>query len=404
MVKSKKAENIAAWIEGVLLFCIMKPYFLWTFFDNNYLKLSVVFLSCLIFFVFMGRLKKKEKIMMALYVFIYILYFITNTNWIVVFSLFLFLVPFAKDSFYKNTLDSFYSIYCVFVGLGLIVWNLHLLGYLEPYAIIEQSSELRENPFEVYPLVVCEMDMFGVRYGACFDEPGVVGTMSVLFLMARPFKIKDWKSWVVFISGVYSLSFFFFGALAFYLVYYSVVVKKNVFFVIFAALVVLFAFAKTHDDPLMEQLVWRRFEFDKSEGKFAGDNRISEYADQYYKKNQWTSEYWFGVRDWEKFWNLAAGGSSYKIVVMRNGMIFFGLYTLWFLLYARQRIKKRKFFLLYCLMYLATVYQRTNLYDPVFTFLFIYIARTFGQPTLPEINKKMKTQKLIYESTVDNKY
>lgn len=377
---SQKTEKIAGITEGLLLFCLMKPYFLWTFFDNNYFKLITVFASCALFYFFSNRLEKKEKVMMVSYIFIYVLYVLTNINWVVIFSLLLFLVPFARDSFYQKTFDSFYNIYCVIVGLGLLVWITHLLGFLEPYAIIEQNSDLRENPFDVYPLVVCERDMFAIRFGACFDEPGVVGTMSVLLLMARSFNIKDWRSWVVFLSGVFSLSFFFFGILGFYLIYYSVFVKKNLFIILLPSILVVFAYIKTKDDPTMEYLVWERFEFDKTEKKFSRDNRMTEYGDQYYEKIRWTSEYWFGVNDWEKFWNLAAGGSSYKIVVMRNGMVFYALYTLWFLLFARQKIKKRKLFYLFCIMYLATAYQRTNLYDPVYTFLFIYIARfSFGR-------------------------
>ena len=56
-------------------------------------------------------------------------------------------------------------------------------------------------------------------------------------------------------------------------------------------------------------------------------------------------------------------------------MLFFLLYTLWFFLYASQKIRNRKLFYLFCIMYLAIVYQRTNLYDPVYTFLFVFISR-----------------------------
>lgn len=374
-MNSRKAEKVASVIEGVLLFCIIRPYFLWTFLDNNYLRLVIVFFSCILFFFFSSRLEKKEKMMMIFYIFIYIIYVLSNINWIIVFSMFLFLVPFARDSFYQKTFDSFYNIYCVIVGLGLLVWITHLLGFLEPYAIIEQNSEFRENPYDVYPLVICERDMFAIRFGACFDEPGVVGTMSVLLLMARSFNIKDWRSWVVFLSGVFSLSFFFFGILGFYLVYYSIFVKKNLFIILLPSLLVVFAYLKTKDDPTMDYLVWERFELDKTEMKFSRDNRMTDEADRYYDKIRWTSEYWFGVNDWEKYWNLAAGGSSYKNVVMRNGMLFFLLYTLWFFLYASQKIRNRKLFYLFCIMYLAIVYQRTNLYDPVYTFLFVFISR-----------------------------
>ena len=400
---SFRKEKIASITEGVLLFCLMKPYFLWTLFDNNYFKLFIVLISCLLFFFFTDRLEKKERVMMISYILIYILYVLTNINWVVVFSLLLFLVPFARESFYRKTFDSFYNVYCVVVGLGLVVWIIHLLGFLEPYATIEQNSDLRDNPFDVYPLVVCERDMFAIRFGACFDEPGVVGTMSVLLLMAKSFNVRDWRSWVVFISGVFSLSFFFFGILGFYLVYYSIFVKKNILFILLLSLLVVFAYLKTKDDPTMDYLVWQRFEFDKTEKKFSRDNRMTEYGEQYYEKIRWTSEYWFGVNDWMKFWNLAAGGSSYKIVVMRNGMVFYALYTLWFLLFAKQKIKRRKLFYLFCIMYLATVYQRTNLYDPVYTFLFIYIMRiSFGGPR--ELADGVTNKKLKYESVVDNKY
>ena len=87
-------------------------------------------------------------------------------------------------------------------------------------------------------------------------------------------------------------------------------------------------------------------------------------------------EYWFGVRDWYSVAEKLDGSSSYKIIVLKNGMLFLIVYCLFFLLYAFLYNKRDlRDFILFAIVFISCTYQRTNLYNVLYLFLFCYYAR-----------------------------
>ena len=97
-------------------------------------------------------------------------------------------------------------------------------------------------------------------------------------------------------------------------------------------------------------------------------------ANKIYENKKWSLDWWFGDRNFKDHASAFEGSSSYKVVILKCGMICFALYILFFLLYAHKYCNRQKF-ILFAVLFLITIYQRPWMFGIGYLFLFPYFAR-----------------------------
>lgn len=381
MIEVSKFNFRTFWV-ALLLFLTLQPYFVWSL--SSYLNPIISVIIGIIFF------NEKElvsngvdyKDLAVYFFFVIVLFAITGgANILGAITMFAILfIPFGNTKFSGEVIYYLSVIYSVIVGLALISWFLMQFNLIFP---IKTISPLNENDFEyytVYPLfqiLANNNGLFGAtRFAGPFDEPGVIGSISAVLLCLEKFNFKNWKTYIYLISGIVSFSFFFYLVVVSYGLFYLILIKKRVwptiiFFALFAGV-----YMRTKDDPIISYTIWNRFEWDSTSGTFSGDNRMTEDAEDFYKSKRGTYEYWFGLKDYDSYWKLAKGGCSYKNTVMKNGMVAFALYALFFLIIAWRNKQSKVSFLLFAFLFLSMLYQRPILFQSAWILIFTYFSRS----------------------------
>ncbi|MHC1779100.1 MAG: hypothetical protein AB9922_02550 [Bacteroidales bacterium] len=371
-------------ITAIILFICASPYFVWGLLS---IKFFIPLLTILVGFIFMSQMKLLTKLdgklivlyvlTAALIVFLSIINGSRNTYGVIsqMLVFFLLFIPFGKDSFIKNVYYYFVIVYSVTITLSLISWILILTGTMPSLDILQSPFELRE--YIHYPFVVVQNNLLeAVRFAGPFDEPGVVGTFSAIILCIQKFNFRDWKTVVVFVAGLFSLSMFFYAIAAIYgFIYLFFFRKKIMFMFLFIGSFAVFYYT-TKENELLYKTIWERFEWEKDSQRFKGDNRISDTGDAYYNSLKGSAEFYWGVDDITKFWNYAKGASSYKAVIANNGVIFFSLYLFFFISLAYSYRKDFPSLALFIFILFMNTYQRPDIYGITIMFLYSYLARS----------------------------
>jgi hypothetical protein len=368
-------------IAAFLLFILSGPYFFGFIYTSNILKILVGVVFALICYS-NREIRRKDFGLVFFYCFVVayniglsLFLHMININGVInnaTVFLFVFLF-FTKETFYKRTFQIFVLIYASIMAISLTVWILAIMGLVSP---IDQY--VSSNGFVVYnhyPFLLMPTGVDSLRFNGLFDEPGVVGTLSGFILIINGFNIKDWKSIMAMISGLASFSLFFYVIAGIYFIYYSFFVKKSFVLALFVVIALGGFYLTTKDSPMMYEMIWSRVEWDEENGKFVGDNRITKEGDEYYESIKGTSEYYFGVKDRERFWSYAEGSSSYKTVVAQSGMVFLVLYLGFLLLYAWKKKSTTSLFIWFCIVLFANTYQRPDVFGVVVMFLYSVLAR-----------------------------
>lgn len=294
-----------------------------------------------------------------------------NINGFIAIGLSLFL-PFGKEEFSRKVFDYFANFYSVIISVSAFVWIFVLLNKLSPLGTLEPIDPYSPINYSVFPFVVRSNGESFFRFCGLFDEPGVVGTFNAILLYILGFNIKDWRTYALILSGILSLSLFFYVMV---FGYYAInnILKINVKAVLLVTIIVSAFYIITKEDVFFNEMLWERIEWDDSKGGVAGDNRTNDNASDLYKSKMFTSDYWFGSSN-KKDLEYFEGSSSYKAVVLSCGMICFSLYVIFFILMALNR-KKGIHLILFLFLLLATFYQRPWMFGMGYLFLFPYYAR-----------------------------
>ncbi len=371
MLKSRK--DFLPLLAAILIFVVLGPYFVWGLMKNNFFVAGVNAVLALIFLK--GNVIKKNIYLFLLILAVSILYSVNSGVSIlgyinISFSLF---VAFGNDEITKKTFNYFVNIYAAIILLSSIVWIGVLMGVVSPIGTIAASNEFKSYDYTIYPLTVYANRLMFYRFCGPFDEPGVVGTTSAILLFILGFKAKDWKTYALILSGALSLSLFFFMEVFLFFVVKNATSLRLRHLLIFALFVGLL-YGLTKDNEIISERLWERVEWNEEEGTIAGDNRMVGDANEYFKKKRWTTEYWFGLKDVKSSNQFFEGSSSYKVIILKCGMICFSLYVAFFLLYARKYCKRTKFFL-FATLFLTTIFQRPWMFGIGYFFWFPLYAR-----------------------------
>lgn len=359
----------------------MSPYFFWhTNLSTIYVRTILAFILALMFFKNRYKWSSRDTSLFFLLLVSLIIYTISggnNLNHFIALLPCVFL-PFSNNSFAHEVFDRFLNIYVVIIAISLISWALVILGVMPPMGTILPLSSGKTYNYFVYPLLVSAADGHSLRFFGPFDEPGVVGTTSGIMLCIEKFDLKNRKSIILLISGLCSLSFFFYILVTVYFLIYYSLRQRSIPRTIFTLLLMIGAFYVINKTPFLYEEIGSRFVWDSSSGKFSGDNRIdNEIIAQNFHQMVGTNQFWWGINNKEQYLEEVAGSASFLTIVIVNGILFTILYLMFYVLYGLNYKKKGWWpFILYLFVVLGTLYQRPWVFDVYYIFLFTYLART----------------------------
>ncbi len=372
-------------IAGLLLFLLLDPYITWAYQSLMFFFVTVPLL--VIFWYHQRILNVRNTVLFLFFAAILLLAAACKrSNLFGILAFFLFaIIPFMTRSFTKSTYRYFKLIYVWVLLLGFIVYLLVFLGVPIPHAVIPPMNTLKDYYFDQYPLLVIphtfritiESIYASFRFCGPFEEPGVVGTISLLILLVEDFNLRDKKNIVLLVTGLLTFSIFFYVAAFMFALYYMVFNKKWKWgIVVLICSAVFFGF--THKSPFFKQLLWERLEWNSEKKSIAGDARSGEEMDAYYNKIKGTSMFYFGTPD-HKLLTYFSSNASYKNSVLTYGMVACALYLLCFSLLALLRIGKRKELLLFVAVLVLTLYQRPSFFSINYIFLFVMVIASHAK-------------------------
>ena len=373
-----------SWLASILLFFLIPPYFMWDVLSNNIARILITIVLCGIFYLYEDKKNTGDNGLKCLFIFTLLYYILggiingTSNIFGVIARLITLLyvfIPFAKKEFTLSVYNKFLTIYAIIISFSLLSYIGARFGYVHPIDSIVVGQHNRA--YTIYPLLVSDSGFDFLRFYGPFNEPGVVGTLAAVLLCTQRFYFKDWRTCVILISGILSMSFFFFCLIGCYgFIHYVFIKRKYIAALLFIGVFVSF-YVQTKEDPIMYNTLWQRFEWDETEHQFKGDNRKNEAVDKFYDELKTKPAFWFGSSksEVERFWRLVEETSSYKVIVLDNGMIFLVLYLSFFIIFAKRYKTDNTMFGLFILVLLANTYQRPDIYSALMLFLYPYLGR-----------------------------
>lgn len=374
-----------AFIAGVLIFLWLDPYFAWRFSDLKFFTCTIPL--CGIFFLQTKEIKTPE---IGLWLFfaaiLFLAAFCARSSIAGTFAmLILVVIPFTPPTFLKSTYKYFKTIYGVTIIISVFVWILTLTGIQIPHEIIPPVNALKEYNYCAYPFLVTPNvnDLLYipnnvVRFCGLYDEPGVVGTISLLILFIERFNLRSKLNMGIFIAGLCSLSLFFYLTCAIYLIYYVFVVGHSITNRIVSVVLIASFVIFTQENQLMKTMIWDRMAWDETGGTIVGNNRASEDFKVYYNSIVGTEKFYWGEED-KNISIQFSESAGYRNAILRYGAVSCILYLLFFLIFAYSRISDKKQALLFAAILITTLYQRPNFFAPHYIFLFTMCIILFSQ-------------------------
>lgn len=374
-------------IVAVLLFLMLRPSFTWSW---NMIPIQYalwILMACLFDF------KEKNNILLFLFLFVIISIVPITRNYnifgIVTFVLSAVFIPFARKDSNLIVFNFFKYLVVVTLAMSIIVWFAIVVFQRQlPYTVIEPLNDLKNYNYISYPFLVVPMQIQNlaiVRFCGIFDEPGVVGTISLLFLYYGDFKLKRLDNIVFLIAGLISFSLFFFLGFNIMLmlkVFLNKKLKKNRMASIVGIALLLVTVLTV---PVMNEMVGSRLEFDEDIGTIVGNNRSGNDLNDYISSIRGTDKYYWGdFKRAEDYSNHA----SLQNAVLNYGVVFMFLFFVFYFFYAKSRLHNIWLeIVMFMLLLFITLYQRPGFLNPTYLFLFSSIVQS-RQVQIELIKKK----------------
>jgi len=372
---------------AILIVLILNPYFMWWLSSATPLyRIALNFIIPVLFYLSKEHKDRRTPVVLYLlstflYVFVGLLLGRASIIGAVSASIcFLYIfVFFANWRLLFDVLEQLINILFVIVGLSVVAWVIYLTGHLSPMGTI-QSPMIADTTYTMYPLFVVSNNLFEygsvIRFSGPFVEPGFLGTLVALILVAKKYNLKDVRLVVLFIAGLFTLSLAFYLISAFFGLFYLAVEKRKI-----VATVLLVSFTgifywQTKDNSILSQTLYERVEWNAETKSISGDNRSNDLVDAYYERIKGTSDFYFGTSDPNWYQNVAGGNSaSYKNVICINGFLTVALYLLYLLQLGWVNRRSLAGFILFAAVFLMNFYQRSSFYSLPVLYLYCCMAK-----------------------------
>lgn len=351
-------------VVGLILFLLASPYFVWDIFT---LYISVLLVPILVFNIDIQLGKKKCISLIILIILLLIFVYLSTLNAYLIFVVFV-LIYLLKEKKKIEFLNGFKLVYSVFIFISLIFYILIVFcGLSVDYILLQPVNQLKDYGYFKYPFLIVPnlLDTNMFRFHGLFDEPGVVGSISGILLVGDKYRLNKWTNWICFLSGIFSLSFFF--ILLSLLFWMSKINYKNL--AIIFALILAFYFL-TYENELINRTIYQRLIVE--DGQLAGNNRFSEYFNEKFVTFLNTPAVWFGKGKGAAY-ALGDGSFGYKHFIYDWGIILFSLFFLFYFVNVFFFLKNKSNIYAFVILFLGMIYQRPYLTQPLYFFLFVSI-------------------------------
>ncbi len=371
---------------AILLVLVLNPYFTWWLSSTTPLYRIVLNLAIPVLFYLSNEKKDKTPIglyLIATFLYVFVGLVLGRTSIIGAISAsicFLYIFVFsANRQLLFDVLEQLINILFVIIGLSVLAWIVYLTGHLSPMGSIH-SPAIADVTYTVYPLFVVSNQFFEydsvIRFSGPFMEPGFLGTLVALILVAKKFNLKDIRLIVLFIAGLLTLSLAFYLISAFFGLFYLAVEKRKIVSTVLLVGLVGVFYWQTKDNPVLSQTIYERIEWNSETKSISGDNRSNDLVDAYYERIKGTSEFYFGTSDPNWYQNVAGGNSAtYKNVICINGFITVALYLLFLLQLGWVNKRSLAGFILFAAVLLMNFYQRSSFYSLPVLYLYCCMAK-----------------------------
>lgn len=373
-------------VIAILFVLVLNPYFTWWLSSTTPLYRIVLNFAIPVLFYLSNEKKDKTPIglyLIATFLYVFVGLVLGRTSIIGAISAsicFLYIFVFsANRQLLFDVLEQLINILFVIIGLSVLAWIVYLTGHLSPMGSIH-SPAIADVTYTVYPLFVVSNQLFEydsvIRFSGPFMEPGFLGTLVALILVAKKFNLKDIRLIVLFIAGLLTLSLAFYLISAFFGLFYLAVEKRKIVSTILLVTLVGIFYWQTKDDPILSQTIYERVEWNKETKSISGDNRSNDLVDAYYERIKGTSDFYFGTSDPNWYQNVAEGNSAtYKNVICINGFITVALYLLYLLQLGWVNKRSLAGFILFAAVLLMNFYQRSSFYSLPVLYLYCCMAK-----------------------------
>lgn len=369
MVKNKKVNgaHLALITLIAALIASTQPFFLWNV-EIGY----VIALSSLFFVLWDSNVFRKSQRLLS-FILLFIFYFIAavHTYKINIFGSVFYFIPlffyFVKDEYWIYVYKKFLLFYTITLIPSLIVYYMVVWGEIDlPHTIIPPLNINKSHDYLAYPFLVIPDQLLSFRFSGYYDEPGVIGTISGTLFVVNKCQLKNWKDWILLISGIFSFSLFFYGLIILYVLLFGSF-KYRLFLGIF--LFISISLLIGTDNPF-NNLIIERLDVDE------GDNlsrltRTDLFFDDFYKKFVHSDKFWYGYGNTYSETVANPSGASYKDLIVDFGIIMFFFYLIALFLYYLSFKLKLKTVLLLLMLMLANIYQRPFVFSLVYIFLLV---------------------------------
>lgn len=281
-------------------------------------------------------------------------------------------IPILRKDLVFATYKTFYRLIVFFLGLSIINYFFVKLGLTYGGTVIDSLNALKSHQYVMHWFLVEPFGETAGRFYGIWDEPGFIGTICGLLLIAERMNLKKTGNWVILIGGLLSLSFYFYVALIVGLILFSSRLKHR-----WLVMVVFFAlFLVSFNNSYLYDKLWYRFEWNEEKGTLEGDNRNSSSLASYYEAIKGTPAWFTGVgtavaKDY-------AGSASLNLVIIKHGFIFVFLNLLGYALLSIREIQNKKLWVAFFVFFVLTLYQRPGFYGTYSIFLYTMVIYMFG--------------------------
>ena len=365
-------------VLGILVFMRTWPCYLWSV--ESILRPICTILILIICLSNISKEKWTNWIFASLAcAYIWATVFVDHSNIVTVFNYLAFaFIPIIKRDLIFETYRSFRRIFIFFVALSIINYIMVLIGLDYWGIVIEPLNKLKDYKYMMYPFLVVPIQESIGRFSSIYDEPGFIGTLSALMLIAERMNLQRRSNIVLLVAGIIALSFYFYVAMIFGFIFFSSKLKHKWFYIGLLFVLVV----ATYNNEYLYDTIWSRFEYDTEEGKFAGDNRNGGGLDYAYEAILGTPLFFTGLGSAiaEEYY----GAASLKLVVLKHVFIFVFLNLLGYFILSFRQILNKKDLIIFFVFFLLTLYQRPGFYGTYSVFMYVMLIYKFGETKYEE--------------------
>lgn len=384
---AKGSEKITSWLFAFFAVLSLWPFFSWKWpvIPISFIILAYFAYGCSLLFLYRSNFSLSGFFVFIVLFFVFLIFSLRPGgtppwfNYYSFFSLLILLLPINKI---LDVAARFRILFAFSLIPGIFVYVLLLVGFDLPYTVLEAHNELKESLgifYRDYGVTVALSHLILeignstiIRFSGIYDEPGLLGTISALFLLADRFNMKSKINIILLISGVISVSLVFY---IFTIVGFLMQSNKKIIGIIF----IIVLGVGVYNTPIYDNYLAKRFETSSSDGVIA-DNRVSDcFKAEYEKFASSDSEVQLLGEGNNAHLSTMCDVSSYKMYIYDYGYIGILVIAIALIIqYAYPllvtgnifRYIKSSLFFVFC--FFISYYQRPVLFNLAFCLIFYY--------------------------------